>query len=367
MFSNPFPNAFGLDIGDLSIKAVQLRKCGLNHKLPRYELVTCRSINLPPGLIVNGELEKPEEVRKYIQKLIRGISKQQKPIWSPWVVAALPETKSFIKLIQIKKTTEELIDEDIINTAKKHIPFDEDNYYLQWQIIKPSCPTCKTGILIGAAPKLMSDSYTYLLESLGLGVVALETEALSLARSMVTASKEYNNEARAILDIGATGASLIVFDNDVVQFSTSLPFSGEILTTAITQKLGMPYEDAEEAKKHGGLDYKKTENKVWPIIVEQTNGLVNSIREAFNFYYSHFPETNKVTRVIMCGGGANLERLDRIISAQLKIIARPGLPWKNLSAKRDIPISKEASLSYATAIGLALRAADNPFFTTHIV
>jgi hypothetical protein len=36
--------------------------------------------------------------------------------------------------------------------------------------------------------------------------------------------------------------------------------------------------------------------------------------------------------------------------------------WKNLSAKKQIPISDEESLGYATAIGLALRAADNPFF-----
>lgn len=367
MFSNPFPNAFGIDIGDLSIKAVQLRKLNYFSKQPRYELITCRNINLPPGLIVNGELEKPEEVRKYLQKLLRGTSKHQKPIRSPWVVAALPETKSFIKLIQIKKTTEELIDEDIINIAKKHIPFDEDNYYLQWQIIPAISSASKTSILVAAAPKLMSDSYTYLLESLGLGVVALETEALSLARTMVTAGKEYDNEARAILDIGATGTSLIIFDNEVVQFSTSLPFSGEILTTAIAQKLRLSYEDAEEAKIRGGLDYKKAENNVWPIIVEQTNGLADSIRNALNFYYSHFPEANKINRIIMCGGGANLVRLDKIISAQLKIIARPGLPWKNLASKHEIPVTKEASLGYATAIGLALRAADNPFFIKHII
>ena len=65
--------------------------------------------------------------------------------------------------------------------------------------------------------------------------------------------QKYDNEARAILDIGATGASLIVFDNDIVQFSTSIPFSGEILTTAISQKLGMSYEKAEEAKNAADL------------------------------------------------------------------------------------------------------------------
>lgn len=69
----------------------------------------------------------------------------------------------------------------------------------------------------------------------------------------------------------------------------------------------------------------------------------------------------------MCGGGANLNRLDRVISAELKIPARPGLPWKNLSTKKSILIDSQKSLSMATAIGLALRAADNPFFAKKVI
>lgn len=367
MFSNPFPNAFGLDIGDLSIKLVQLRKQNFLRATPRYNLVNCRSINLPPGLIVNGELQKPEEVRKHIQRLLAGRNKQ-KPIKSPWVVAAVPETKSFIKLIQIKKKPDELEEEDIIETAKKHIPFDEDNYYLQWQIIPNINPALnKTDILIGTSAKFISDSYTYLLESLGLGVVALEIEALATARAMITANKIYTKEARAILDISATRSNLIIFDNDVVQFSTTLPYSGELLTTAVSQRLHLPYEEAEDLKKKVGLDYKQSKNRAWPIINEQTENLISALKDSFHFYYSHFPAANKVTHITMCGGGSVLHRLDKIISSELKIIARPGRLWKNINNPKDERLYKDTPIGFATAVGLALRAADNPFFTKHII
>ena len=367
MFSNPFHNAFGLDIGDLTIKLVQLQKHTFSHKKPHYELTNYRSVSIPPGLIVNGEMQKPEEIRKYIQKLLKGNS-NQKPIKSPWIVATLPENKSFIKLIQVKKNADELIDEDIINIAKKHIPFDEDNYYLQWQIIPDSIGnTPKTRILIGAAPKAIADSYTYLFESLGLGVVALEIEAIALTRAMITAHKKYENEARAILDIGATRSCLIVYDNDVVQFSTSIPYSGELLTTALMQRAHLSYEEAEEMKKNVGLEYSQNKNQAWQVMSDLTEELVTGIKNALDFYYSHFSDTNKVTRIIMCGGGANLPKLDRVISSQLKLTARPGMPWKNLSSTKPINISSEVSLNYATAIGLALRAADNPFFTKYII
>ena len=230
MFTNHFPNAFGLDIGDLSVKLVQLKNQSWRRRAPSYRLLNFRDIDLPPGLIVNGELQKPEEVRRRIQHLLSE-NEESKAIKSPWVVAALPETQTFIKLIQTKTPAADLLEEDVKNLAKKHIPYEDDgSYYIQWQIM-PEAPDSeeKTRILIGAVPKKIADSYTYLLESLGLGVIALEIEALAIARSMITAGKEYEKEARALLDLGAVRSSFIVYDHDIIQFSTSLPFSGEII------------------------------------------------------------------------------------------------------------------------------------------
>ncbi|MBT4120529.1 MAG: type IV pilus assembly protein PilM [Candidatus Magasanikbacteria bacterium] len=367
MFSNPFPDAFGIDIGDLSVKLVQLRNHSFLHRKPYYKLVTCRSVDLPAGLIVNGELQKPEEVRKRIMRLLKG-TKAQKSVKSPWVVASLPETQSFIKHIEIKKSADELIEEDIMLVARKHIPFDEDNYYLQWQFLPNETGTKDTtNLLIGAVPKAISDSYTYLMESMGLGVLALEIEALALARSMVTAQKKYENEARAILHISATRSSLIIHDHDIIQFSTSLPYSGEILTTALSQKLRIPYEEAEKIKIDHGTSYKKGNDKTWKVVVDFNKQLTDGIKDALDFYYSHFPDANKVTRIVMCGGGSSLKNLDKIISTSLKVVARPGRPWKNLGGKRENSMPVEKSLSYAGAIGLALRAADNPFFTNDII
>lgn len=365
MFGNPFPNAFGLDIGDLSIKLVQLRNTSLFKSKPSYKLITHRTIDLPPGLIVNGEMQKPEEVRRRMEKLIKG-NKKDKPITDPWVVASLPETQSFIKLIEVKNTPEELEGEDIKELAKKHIPYDDDgSYYIEWQIMPSGKDT--TRILIGAVQKSIADSYTYLLESLGLGVIALEIEALAIARAMITAGKEYESEARALLDLGAARSSLVIYDKDIIQFSISLPFSGEIITTALAQKLHISYEEAEILKIKQGLNYRNKDTKAWGILTRVTADLVKYIKDAIDFYYSHFPEANKITRITMCGGGSNMKKLDKILSSKLKVVAKPGHPWKNLSLNKSLGISEEESLGYSTAIGLALRAADNPFFTNDAI
>ena len=175
MLLHPFPHAFGVDIGDLSIKLVQLRNLSLRHGRPTYELETSRSISLPPGLIINGEIQEPEKVRKYLEHLLMGSRKDMKPVRSRWVVGSIPDTQGFLKLITINKKEEEIIEEDILILAKKHIPFDEEEYYVNWQVM-PEENSANTKVLLGASPKRISDMYTYLLESLGLGVIALEIE-----------------------------------------------------------------------------------------------------------------------------------------------------------------------------------------------
>lgn len=361
MFSNPFPHAFGLDIGDLSIKLVQLRNVSHRRKGASYELVCARSISLPPGLIVNGELQKPEQVCHYIQKLLQE-KKGDKPIKSPWVVASLPETHSFIKLINIVKPHEDIITDDVIIEAKKHIPFDEqDGYYIDWEIIPDKKQTNETQVLFSVIPKNIADSYTYLLESIGLGVLVLEIEALAITRAMVTANKEYINEARAIIDIGAARSSLIIYDSNTLQFSTSLPYSGEIVTTALEQKLHIDHKEAEIIKKQYGLEYKE-QKKVWTTLMYETKLFTEHVKKNIRFYYSHFPKAHRITHITMCGSGSNMKHLDKILSFELKIECKSGHVWKNLYSKKNINIPAQESLGYATAIGLALRAADNPFF-----
>lgn len=367
MFNNPFPNAFGLDIGDLSIKVVQLRNVSHLYHSPSFNLVNARSTRLPHGLIVNGNLEEPERVRKYIEHLLRGKNKY-KHIRTPWTVVCLPESQGFIKLIQIDKEADDIIDNDIFYSAKKHTPFDENEHYIDWQIIPNQLgKNGSTNILIGIIPKQTANLYTYLLESLGLGIIALEIEALSVARSMITAKKEYKEEARALLDLGATRSSLIIYDNNTIQFSTSVPYSGEVVTTTIAQKMHVPYKEAEALKIKYGLDYGNKKGKLWHIMTQTTDDLIDQIQKAFDFYYSHFPQANKITHITMCGGGSAMSRLDKIISLKLKVSAKPGKPWKNLHSRKNIPDNPQESLKYATAIGLALRAADNPFFKYDII
>ena len=224
LLRNPFSNAFGLNIGDLSIKLVQLAPLSF-YQSRSFKIKEIRSTSLPPGIIVNGEIQQPELVQKKLLYLLGKEGSAFPLIKASWVVASLPEPKTFLKLIDIEDNHESLSSVDIAFQAKKHLPYELEDTYLDWQIIKPDDNAKKTQVLVGATPKVVADAYISLLESAGLNPIALETEAVAISRAMITSLKDYTGQARAILDLGATRSNLIVYDNNSIQFSNSLSFS----------------------------------------------------------------------------------------------------------------------------------------------
>ncbi len=365
MLIHLFPHAFGIDIGDRSVKLVQLRNTP-RLRTTAFEPVTMRMCSLAPGLIVNGIIEQPELVRREIAKLLHGTKKGERPIKSPWVVASVPENHSFLKLISIPELQLENMEAfDPAPYVSTYLPVDDlDNYTLDWHIVHQNPSSSEKLVLVGAVPKRIADSYTYLLESLGLGVMALEIEEVAMARSMVTARKQYNEEARAIIDIGSTRTQVIIYDHDIIQFSTVLPFSGELLTRAIMSGTKLSEEQAEVAKKQIGLDISK-DKKISSILIKEVKEFRKSLTHTLSSYYGHNTlSANRITRIVLCGGSCNLLHLDTFLTEELGIDCVRGNVWKNLGIDpKRAPIDNTTALSYATAIGLALRAADNPFNT----
>lgn len=360
MFINsPFNDAFGLDMGDSSLKLVRLGKKIRLGRGAQYEVRDIRQISLPAGCIVNGEILQPELVREKI-KILLNRQKDAPAIRTPWVVADLPVSKTFLKLIRISAPENEVSDETIRFEAAKHLPTDIKDMDIDWQIIKGQTQKpSATFVLLGATPKTIVDSYSNLLKSASLTPLALEVEDISIARSMITANKEYLGEARAILDLGGSRSSLIIYDKGSIQFSSSLNFSGDLIDTAIMQQLKIERAAATTLKNKNGLSYSDPYPTYLKIVTELSEKLVAGIYQATVFYRDHFFEPNPVTHITMSGGLSAMANLDKFLSDKLKIESAPGNVWKNLF-NPDMETEGRDGIAMASAIGLALRATEWP-------
>lgn len=345
--TNPYKNIFGLDISNFYLRLAQLKKTG-----KEIYIYSLNEVVIPEGVVFDGDIKDQAKLRNSLTKLIRNA--EGKKISTPFVNCVLPEKKTFIKLIQLPEAKTADLNEAIKWEASQHIPMDLEEMYLDWQIIPGKNQTGKgPKVLIAAAPKILVDSYTQLLESIKLTPVSFETESTAVIRSLALDSA---SSPQLIIDLGGGHTNLIVFDKNSIQFSSTLPFSGKDLTQQIAHQLNMSFADAEKAKIICGLETKKGKGQVKKILIPNFLQLVEKIHEVENFYLNLFPDSQKFKKVILTGSGALLKNLDDFLQKKLNLPLEKSNPLRHVNPKKSkITLIPEQACSFSTTIGLALK------------
>lgn len=360
----------GLDISDTSLKAVQMDRSG-----DKISIQALSRIELSEGIIINGEIKNLELFKKNIDTLL--LKPKYGFFSSRNVVACLPETKTYIKLIEIDNTPNPIADV-IENDMENHIPISSSELYFDWQVISKNDD--KISVLIGAAPKNIVEQYISALKFAKLSINALEIESSAIVRSLLKEESPKYNEKRennyAIIDIGANRASMIIYAKNTVVLAISVPISGKEVTERIAKALEITKEQAEKAKIICGLDKNKAQGIVSDILAGNIKDLNNKIKNALNFFYSHYPNLGEINKIILCGGGATIKNLSALIKDTHNIETEPGNMSVNIaglskiidkefteelslsldeSDNKTISIKQNTNLVYTTAFGLAMR------------
>ncbi|HBF67051.1 MAG TPA: hypothetical protein DDW36_01340 [Candidatus Magasanikbacteria bacterium] len=356
---NPFEGAFGLDIGDTSLKLVRVHSTPKPFKT-EFKLLSYGRARLPEGALVNGEVIHPEPVVKTLKELVRQTRWRKA---QNWVVASVPETKTFLKYTTFEPD-EEITAATINTLIEEHIPLPADELYVDWQTIPAMEGYERQGLMVTAAPKQTIDSYTYLLEIAGLSPLAFELESVALARALVAVHKTEEEAqpqgAQGILDVGASSTTLVIYDHNAVQLTRTFDFSGNYVTELISHLFNTEKKEAEMLKHEKGFDPKGYNRREWTILAREAEYLTREIERTLTFYQNESSHNRHVETIHLCGGGANALGLDKLLSTRLKIMVHAGNPWQNLFTKKISPLTQADLHAYATAIGLALRAASNP-------
>lgn len=357
------PPAFGLDISDLSLKIAFLRKYKKEIRLESFSRT-----EIPPSIIKEGKIQKKEELAKIIKE---GVEKVKgKKLKTKYAVCSLPEQHAFVQVIQLPKMKLVEAREAIKWEAEAHIPMSINEVYFDWQIVKPVINHLDhLDILINAIPKPLVDDYIQVLEKAGLCPIALEIESLATARSLVKG--EVSDKPILIIDLGATRTSFIIFSGYAIRFTTSIPISNRQMVEDIAKTLKITKEKAWQLKLKTGLSEK--DNKVLNALLPTLNNLIQEIEKYIIFHREHavsheHGSAGEIFKILLCGGGANLRGLPQFLSKRLKISVVRGNPWVNifhpagdqpkagkLIIKHIPELSYKESLTYATALGLALR------------
>jgi len=363
------PEAFGLDISDLSLKIVKLKKRGKFYKLASFG-----EEKIKPGIIKDGEIKDEERLAETIKAAVKNVKGEK--LNTNYVVASLPEEKSFLQIIKMPKMAEDDLKSAVIYEAENHIPMPINQVYLDSQIVSlPHNNSSHFDVLLGALPKNTVDLYVSSFKKAGLQPKVLETESLSIARALV--KDETTDSPLLLIDLGETRTSFIIFVGQSLRFTSSIAVSSLVFNEIIAKNLGVSLAEAERLKIRYGLEerlelkikkekteVKKEQGEIFEALVPALVDLIQQIKKHLEYHQRYLDNGSlsskgkKVAKILLCGGGANLKGLRDLLILELKIPVEIGNPWINIlpeDEKETPELSPEESLGYTTALGLALR------------
>jgi len=351
-FFDVFPSAFGLDLSDLSIKAVLF-----NRSKESDAITSFGSVSLPVGSVVDGDIINQQVVVDAIKDLVERT--KPKKIKTRKVVCSLPETKAFLRIITIPKMDEKEVKEAIKWEIEANIPLTLDQVYYDWQILDKNFTQGKDtmDVLVVAVARSMVNQFEETLTKAGLEVVGLETESIAQARSLLAEKNE--ERTTLIIDIGDRRSSFFISVGNTPCFTSSVPLSSQMITDAISKSLQIPFEQAEEIKIKQGLGSLSFQSPVLKAALPVLENIAQEIERTIDFYLNNLQYSKSIDSVILCGGGSNTQGLLPFLSKRLGRLVEFGDPWVNVHLGKQMPlIDRSHSVQYSTAIGLALRGLD---------
>lgn len=336
-------NAFGLDISDAWIRLALLERRGQRLHLPIRGEIPVRA-----GLIVDGEIQNPQQVSALLKELIKaaGIRNRQ-------AFVSLPERHTFIKMITLPPDHASSITQAVRDEAIHHLPYAWDEVYFDWSILPAAEDQSDVKALIGAAPKTLVDTYLTVLESSEIEPLGMEIESLAIVRA--TFRQQSMKGASILLDLGRTRSTLILLQNGNVLFSATVRYAGKELNRFIADELKITEEQAERAKHIFGLDEHRGKGLLRKVLGPQLDELVKKIHEVEGFYEEHMVDHEPVHQIILTGSGALMRNIDHELSQRLErpVVIQPSWVFEDLK-RGDDQADPTIGLTYTTAFGLSL-------------
>lgn len=335
---------FGLEIGNASIKAMQIKKSG-----SAFKIIGMTRLSIPSGLVVDNEIRNENEVAKLIRKALD--QSRPKKISASRAILALPINKCYTRIIDLPRMPKSEIDQALRWEAEKYIPLSPDQVYLDWQILKKDVKNLK--IFLACAAKTFVDSYVRTLKKAKLIPMAFDLETTAEARALISSQSQKNY---LIIDLGETKTFFFIYTKDSIPFSsTTTEISGSAFTNLIASKLKISYSAAENSKiTCCSPKMSEKERIILKYLHSEFDNLAEEIKKIIDYFAEHFLSSGQIDQILLCGGGANLLGISHYLSLKLRKKVSLANPLTNLKLVGEPQISTEEALIFAKVIGLTL-------------
>jgi type IV pilus assembly protein PilM len=334
---------FGLDIGFNSIKAMQIES---HHGKPT--VVGYGIIQFDPKAIENGVIKDYETIAKAVLDLFQNHLMGE--INTRRVAVSVPAARTFSRILSLPKLDQKDLSEAVRTEAEQYIPVPIDDLYLDFMITEQTDK--ETRVLAVAVPKKVVDSYSTLMELLGLDVVVMETTTGATAR--LFRHTDAHDVPSVVIDFGAISSDISIYDKSLAVTGT-IPGGGDDVTNAIANTLGVTHEEGHIIKVKYGLNVSKKQTEIRAALQPMLQQLVKEIKRMLRYYDQRASSHgHKIEQVVTHGGGSNVPGLSEYLIDTLRLPVRACDPWSQFDFHHIDKPSKTEQPVFVTVAGLAL-------------
>ncbi|MGQ5524726.1 pilus assembly protein PilM [Chitinimonas sp. PSY-7] len=346
------PPMIGVDISTSAVKLVELSEAGKHLTVERYVIEP-----LPKDAVSDGNIANLDAVSEAVKRAWRVMGTRVKG-----VALALPAAAVITKKITVPAgQTENELEQQVETEANQYIPFALDEVNLDFQVLGPSAATPdEVEILIAASRKEKVEDRVAAVEAAGLKAMVMDVESFATQAAYELIERQLPSNGRGqtvvIADIGAAMMHINVLRDGQQVYSREQAFGGNQLTHDIQRKFSLSPEEAEAAKRNGGLPDNYEPEVLQPFM----DSLATEISRALQFFFTS-TQYNSVDHILLAGGCSVIPGLDEVVASRTQVSTMIANPFLNMSQSSRIK-TRQLLLdapSLLIACGLAMRRFDS--------
>jgi len=352
LFRPRTPALVGADISSSAIKMVEITEASRDmYRVERYAIEP-----LPKDSVVDGNINNLDAVSEALKRCHSHLGTGLKNL-----AMALPSAAVISKKILVPAgQSEEDLELQVETEANQYIPFSLDEVNLDFQVIGPA-PNSPDDVevMIAASRKDKIEDRIAAAEVAGLKAVVMDVDIFASQTAFELIQNQFPDKGKdqniAIVDVGATMMNVNVLRNGQSVYMREQPFGGNQLTQEIQNRFGLTPEEAEAAKRAGGLP----ENYETEVLQPFLDMLGLEIARAMQFFFSSTQFT-QINHILLSGGCAALPGIEEAVNRRTHVNAVVANPFANMALSSKIRpknLTQDAP-SLMVACGLAMRRFD---------
>src|SRR5256886_12207269 len=352
LFKPKAPPLFGLDISSSSVKMLEIVEAGRGaYRVEHYAIEP-----LIRDTVVDGNISNLEQAADAVKRAHKRLGTRTRH-----VAMAVPTGAVITKKIVVAAgLREDELEIQVESEANQYIPFALEEVNLDFQSLGPTAGNPdEQEVLIAATRKEKVEDRVAVAHVAGFMPLEMAFESLAqqAALSLVVQALPCGSQDQniAVVDVGANIMNVTVLRNEQSVYTREQAFGGNQLTQEIVSCYGMSAEEAETAKRSGGLPDDFEAEVLRPFM----ENLSQEVQRALQFFFTS-TQYHAVDHILLAGGSAVIPGLDEVVNLRTQVPSSVANPFAAMQTSSKVQLKRLMidAPSLVVACGLAMRRFD---------